>query len=577
MSDRPAPPQFTRAEWILFSAIALVAAMLRFDHLGVGYLNAHATRDYFRAQMMLAGVEFPVAGAEMLYGGRTVGWFLYLLLAVPLSLSPSPLGIAALINMLAVAAVAICHLGMRRFVGVSTSLVITALYAVSPLAVVTLRNMWNPAFLPIFNVVALVCLLLWRIEERRWAFAGALIAWGLAFQIHFSVYVHLIALLALRPWKRDRRPGWGPLLLAVVVLAPFFGPYLMREMATGWSNARVIAEGETGFLQAKASDMLSPEINPTFLPQALQNLRLVLHEDIQPSRIVHFTHYGNVLREEPALLRVFVEGIGWFTWIQVLLFAVGMIALLCVVTNRPRGISASLSSLFITPGAARTVAGVVLVWLGASGIMLMLLKLEGPPYERPVPPRYFTIWFPLQFIAMAIGLRAIGLLFGVRERLGIVSVSVVVALVAGQALFLAHFFHITSSTGYYSHYVGRPERPLHNMGDKLRIAEILVTQRGMNLNAFRERFTTHDLYADTFDEEFIDFEMRAQPGFTEQSDPPLGVYYHLMDQSDILPFPPDQIEVLHTDTAGALVAVTFRVLDPEIIIPGMLVENTSAW
>ena len=103
-----------------------------------------------------------------------------------------------------------------------------------------------------------------------------------------------------------------------------------------------------------------------------------------------------------------------------------------------------------------------------------------------------------------------------------------------------------------------------------------VAERGLNLRAFRERFTVERSIS-FFAEHFIDYEMQTQPAFTRQPAPPGDLHWHLAMGADAPPFPEGSVEVLHTDRAGALTAFTFRITDPAMVLPRGVVENPYIW
>ncbi|NUP90757.1 MAG: hypothetical protein HUU25_13220 [Candidatus Sumerlaeia bacterium] len=583
--EKPGP--LTLAEGLALAVILAVAAGLRLSHPGVGFFNIYAARDYFRALDLIHGVSFPVSGSEMLYGGRNIGWFYYLLLSVPLAFSPSPLGGIALIGALDVLAVAVTHLAVRRLLGVGAGLAAAALFAVAPIEIAMSRFMWNPAFLPLFNAVALAALLRWRVEGERWALAVLVVAWGLAFQIHFSVYIHLVlaALFLLADgarWLRgvrDRLPRrpLTPLLTGLLALAPFLWPHFAREIDTRWGNVRSITEETTNYAQVRLGDMVAPRLNPTAVGAALDQLRINLDEDRRWPTYVCFDRFVENLREgRPAALG-FAEAVSLFSWLQAALFAAGLLTLIAVLVADPPW----LRGLFAVPGRARSVALILTVWIAVIFLGVAFLKLDGGPYPRVVPSRYFTVWHPVIQIIEVIGLRVAlaGLVrLDWRVPLGWTARLVLGALFAGQAMLMGLWLVSAAEEGAAFNWTGRADRPVANVGDKMRLARILVRERGMTLRAFLERTTTDGHYDHWFNEECIDYELRAQPGFTTNPDPPDGVHFFLMHgESGRFPYPADRVEILSTDGAGLLRAITFRVTDPTLVIPRAMLENGWVW
>lgn len=574
-----------RWEWTLLALTVIGGTLLRLDSPGAGYFNMHAARDCFRALEMIHGESFPLSGPEMFYGGRTPGWFYYLLLSVPLAFSPSPLGVTVWAALLMGVALLLCHLTCRRYLGPATGLAATALFAASPISVSMMRYMWNPIFLPPFNVAALLTLLLWRVEGRRWALGVFLIVVGLAFQIHFSAYVYLVPLLAFAPWRRGRRPGWDVLLVAAVALAPFFWPHVAHEMQIGGDTftARVAATA------AEPDRMFTAAPNPTALPQALQHIRVDLHEQTEPWRHQHFVHFMDTLEERHPRWLVFANAVELLSVLLVPFFVIGAVALALVALGRPRRAAARLEELFAQPAAARPLAWALWTWLGVSFAVLLFVGHVEDGVRLPIPARYFIIWYPLQFIVIALGMKTVRLIDLRRLRargsdpavaapvwrqgFGPVLTAAIAVLALCQAGLALLFLRVSAASGATFYFSGQESRPCFNVGDKMAVADLLVNRHGLNLRAFRERFTTAGIYRDLHNEEFIDYELRCQPRFLTQPDPPPGLRFHLSDRLSPLRLPVDKIHIESIDGVGELRVITYRVTDPDLVIPLQVIEN----
>jgi hypothetical protein len=445
-----------------------------------------------------------------------------------------------------------------------------------------MRYLWNPAFLPIFNVMALMFLMLWAVDDRKWAVGAFLVVWGLAFQIHFSTYIYGVVFLALMPWRRCLWPHWRPVLIAALALTPFFWPYFAREIDTRWSNAEGLVDDIVPIERIFA---LSP--NPTFIAQSLQHLRVDLHEPTEPQRYTHFVQFMETLGGYPWLQK-FALMVELITWAQVPLFVAGTVALLTVLLNWPRRTASQLRALFMNQERSQRIASVLLVWLGFSSLALLMLREHGPGLPRPIPARYFIIWYPIQYIVMVLGLRALLVLRRARNggpanqpavTMGIFATTLVIALAITQGILTFTFLHISENAGVTFCYSGHLDRPLYNHGDKWRLARILVEERGLSEQAFLERFmATNRRYSwMPVDEEFFDYELFGQRRFTVQDDPASDLFFCLAGDYEKFSIPEDRIEILHIDRAGALQAYTFRITDADLILPRQFVMNPYVW
>ena len=148
--------------------LLLVAGLsIRTAFPDLGYFSIHTDRDLYRTQQLIRGVEFPLVGSELSYGGRTFGPAMYLLCALPMMLCHSALTLPVMVGIMNALALAITWLGTRRFFGKKVALWALALYVVFPTDIAMLRFNWNPCLLPLFTAGAFFLTLSLCVHNRN--------------------------------------------------------------------------------------------------------------------------------------------------------------------------------------------------------------------------------------------------------------------------------------------------------------------------------------------------------------------------------------------------------------------------
>lgn len=152
-------------------------------------------RDYIRTQDLLNG-QLIWYGPELNLGGYLPGPFFYYLLSIPLALSTQVESIVLSSYLLSALAAGILFYALYRTTNPLSAIFGALLYFTSVTISEELYRLWNPTFTLIFNV-GISCLLLQsflRKEVRSLYIATFLM--GLAIQIHLSVGLHWLTIIA---------------------------------------------------------------------------------------------------------------------------------------------------------------------------------------------------------------------------------------------------------------------------------------------------------------------------------------------------------------------------------------------
>ena len=124
------------------------------------------------------------------------------------------------------------------------SLLATAAFAFSFLAVEYSRFAWNPNSAPFWILLCLFGVLKFGREEKKrkkYLWAGlAAASLGIASQMHFLVFLALPVIVALYlAWSGNwRKLDWKNVLLALLVLVILYLPMILSEVKTGGDNAK---------------------------------------------------------------------------------------------------------------------------------------------------------------------------------------------------------------------------------------------------------------------------------------------------------------------------------------------------
>lgn len=348
-----------RAEWLAFIWVMALAAFLRLyrlDLIDVRFDEASAPQ---LALSITRGNWLPVAP----FSGSVANHppvYLYVL-ALPYVFTRDFMFIAAYRALLDVAAIALCWWLCRRFFGVRVALIACLLFAVAPWAVQFARRTWL-APMPLFSTLLLFGLL--EAVQRRNPWGWAIAGWGLALSVgsHLAaLYLIPVVLVALWIGRATLRPA--PCLVGVLPLIALAGVYLGFDAGQEFQNVRGLLGAASG--------------------QAVVSLD-ALHFTLWLSGGMHLSDLTGaafpVWREQtPAAL-------AWIDVMQMALLVAGAGVLIVQLMRKPA----------ICPAA---IVVVLLAWL----VLPVALQIRT---SRPLQLHYFTAFYPVSFIVMALGLDA---------------------------------------------------------------------------------------------------------------------------------------------------------------------------
>jgi 4-amino-4-deoxy-L-arabinose transferase-like glycosyltransferase len=212
-----------------------MAILLRFYRLSETTLwVGDQARDATIVMNALAAHELPALGPPASVGTYSRGPAFFILLMPWFWLSNGdPAAGAAFVAAVDVGTAFMLFLVARRCAGSLAGLVAASIWAVSPLAVVWARFMWEPQLVPFFTLLAFYGLARMA-EDGRWLVLVA-VALSLAWQCHDQALLLVPALaigVALR-WRQIR--PWH-LLVALAAGLITLATYLNHERQVGWAD-----------------------------------------------------------------------------------------------------------------------------------------------------------------------------------------------------------------------------------------------------------------------------------------------------------------------------------------------------
>ncbi|MCB2155182.1 glycosyltransferase family 39 protein [bacterium] len=486
------PGKIARFEWFLLAGILLVAAVLRLYDPDLSYLSIHTTRDLYRSQLLLRGIEFPLLGSELQYGGRAFGPIMYIISAIPMAFSTSPLGLAIMIGIVNTILLGIVWWFVRRYFGVWPALWTTAVYAAFPLEIAQLRYNWNPCFLPLMSTAALMALFALTIGRKRWHLVTVVLFISLAFQFHFSalhLLVPTIAAIALA------KPGirWKPLAASGALILVLFSPLIIHEIT---AQEKTVEE----LVEAPVSGRGALE-RWSFNPNGPRNFLYHLQLDMYERSALGFEYLSIVpyigdtwIGPRKMLLAKVINAYGK---IQLVFWLAGMGLLGSWIVRYWRMGKESRTD----SDRNRMLAGLIMIlWQLTPPLALAFFNFHGKAGEPPalIPIRYYVVSYPLPFMTSGLGivwLAGLGMQWG-RALLSRRVVFVLAAgMVASHVVFDILYIQVLERSGRMSVYT-RPNC-VPNTRTVLAVKDILLGEAGLDRDAYFEH--THTQYfADLF-------------------------------------------------------------------------------
>jgi len=205
----------------------------RIYHAPLGWFIHDSARDLRFAQAIARGQSYPLLGPTA--GGIFyLGPFYYYILSLPLFFTSKITGSYYFIACINAISVILVYFFVKKFFSSKSAMVSSLLYATFPFAILTGRNMWNPALLPTFSLFFFFCLFLW-LKGRKIALAFSLLLFSLLTQIHaVTMTFSLILLLAFFINKEAFSLKY--FLIGILLVIISYLPYFYYEIQHGFEN-----------------------------------------------------------------------------------------------------------------------------------------------------------------------------------------------------------------------------------------------------------------------------------------------------------------------------------------------------
>lgn len=570
-----------KTEWAGVGILLAVGAVLRLWQPDLGYLSLHTSRDLYRSLLFLRGVEFPLLGSELQYGGRVLGPLMYLLCAVPLAITMNPVGVAVYIALINLVLLGVVWLFVRAFFGRGVAFWTLAFYAVFPIEIAQLRFNWNPCFLPLTVAGAMIGLFQVAVRRRVWHLLTIVLFISLGLQLHISAAELIlgvaVALLVARvriPWK-----VWAASGLLVVVL---FSPLIVHEATAKKSDlVEVVKSPDTHRAWSERY-----RFNPNGVRNFFYHTRLQMNERGED---LGFAYLEIVpLIGEKWLGRrwmAVLQGINAFSQIQLVFWFVGFgICLREVRRNRRRtGRGATSPDEPSDPAVEESrrrklIYLTLIVWQVIPVVVLSFFNYHGFPGQPPTlaPIRYYLTTYPAPFITSAIGLmgvagwafsRATAPTLGRRLRAAVFALAGL--LLVGHVVFDAAYLTVLGRSGRFLPYQFPNLAP--NLRSVMEIREVLLDKAALDREAWFGRVHSQNLGLWFYGEVTFDWIVTQDPRSVTNSPPDPHLRWLLFSpfKEQTAPKLPDGATETRRwavrDTG--MTVVEYRVDDPDAAIP----------
>jgi hypothetical protein len=255
-----AASRIDRVTWIVAAVLLSAAVVVRLGWLQ--WTEYSGDEQFFLVRAFEAlhrGVEY---GYPTSAGIRVAPFFVYLV-ALPEIFTRDPVLVAGFIAVLNLIGLVLLFFFVREWLGTRSAILVTLLMAAAPWSIMFSRKIWNlDAIFPL--VVAMHLALYSNLREyRRWKVLTAFALFGAASQIHPSVALLLVPLVAL--YTIFRAPlRIADLALGVGIVALLYAPYIHYLLATQFDNFHYVAS-----LRAKDSTGSPPFFGLLFVHTAL--------------------------------------------------------------------------------------------------------------------------------------------------------------------------------------------------------------------------------------------------------------------------------------------------------------------
>lgn len=380
---------FLSQNWEAFF-IALLAGFLRLYRIdAAAFLNDEAI--VFRmARDLFAYGLFPITSNRSSLGNLNPPLVIYANM-IPASLTADPLWGNILVGFCCTLAVLLTYFLTRRYYGRSAAVIASLLFATSIWAIVYSRTIWPQNFLPLCAITFLLIVFRGVLDRRPGWFAPAIILVGLAYQFH-GTGIFLGAPLALACVFAFKTLRWRDLLFALLGLLVIFAPYFYWESQIQFQDFLTVFQPTSNAAQKYETifDLQAITLYQTLLSPYITGV--VTRDDILP------LDPGSVWMTTPLhYMRPLLEVL------RIIIFVIILCAIIVACVRVARS----------TKSTSTTARHPLLRWLAnfsaspqRQGLALLLawqiIPLIYLLRHTRLEPHYFIIYFPGQFILIAI-------------------------------------------------------------------------------------------------------------------------------------------------------------------------------
>ena len=430
------------ASMLLILVSAGTVAAIEWKNAGLFEWDYFVERDYLRTLEILDGRRLHVTGPQLLTGGSTPGFMVYVVYASVLAFCRRPAAIAWLCKLLSWGFLISWWVVARKYFGSVTAAVGLAM----AVACVTLYgfSVWpiHPSFTPFFGMLFLWFLQRLLTDREHHALVFVALVGTVLTQLHFSYWSLLLLVLVGVYVLRVRCPR-REVLLALGVMLVLYLPYFFKEATTGFQNTHEILS------------------RPRFLPEFASREGII---NVNIPRVLFYLWVG-------------FDGVGSIPVVESVAMGVFVLGLLRVLVLANRALDGSEAG-----GEPRTLHAYVVVALWFV-VPCVYYSLYGAWLEN----RYFLVMAPAIFVIYGAGGLAVVDLFtstfaGVGRRTAPVALAGMMAL---AAVFVA--YRRPAMWGYFGRgkqYVGDWTEPYHR---NVAIYAELARDFGITPTVFRER------------------------------------------------------------------------------------------
>jgi len=221
-----------KLEFIFLCLITALAIFLRFYHINeLHFFTYDQARDDLIVKRILVDHKWTLLGPQSSMPGVYLPPFYYYTLVPILWLSRlNPIGVDIYTATIGVLTVVLLWFMVREFFGKIPALMISGLYATSPLIVELSHRAWNPNTQPFFILLTLFFWYrLFKSKQERWLLFSSL-SFGYTVNLHYGALALMPVWLVAFLWSLVKLKKKGLVLISSLVLFCFGAPLILFDL-----------------------------------------------------------------------------------------------------------------------------------------------------------------------------------------------------------------------------------------------------------------------------------------------------------------------------------------------------------